>query len=68
VHHEQTVRGRGVRPWRSACKAIAKRKLQNKDDIEDVRREVSILHHLNGHPNIVGLKAGAYSRPLLSST
>jgi len=22
-----------------------------------VRREVSILHHLNGHPNIVGLKA-----------
>mmetsp|Transcript_36164 Transcript_36164/g.89103 ORF Transcript_36164/g.89103 Transcript_36164/m.89103 type:complete len:526 (-) Transcript_36164:476-2053(-) len=42
---------------RAACKAIAKRKLQSKDDIEDVRREVSILHHLNGHPNIVGLKA-----------
>jgi len=39
----------------AACKAIAKRKLQAKDDIDDVRREVSILHHLNGHANIVGL-------------
>ena len=24
--------------------------------MEDVRREVAILHHLNGHPNIVQLK------------
>ncbi|KAK7287517.1 hypothetical protein RIF29_00798 [Crotalaria pallida] len=42
-----------------ACKTIAKRKLVNKEDIEDVRREVQIMHHLNGQPNIVELK-GAY--------
>ena len=42
---------------KAACKAIAKRKLVNVDDVEDVRREVSILHHLSGHPNIVGLLA-----------
>ncbi|XP_057756923.1 calcium-dependent protein kinase 17-like [Arachis stenosperma] len=42
-----------------ACKTIAKRKLVNKEDIEDVRREVQILYHLSGQPNIVELK-GAY--------
>ncbi|MCO5600236.1 hypothetical protein L7F22_054346 [Adiantum nelumboides] len=42
-----------------ACKSIAKRKLANKDDIEDVRREVQIMHHLAGQPNIVEMK-GAY--------
>ncbi|KAH7289952.1 hypothetical protein KP509_30G025300 [Ceratopteris richardii] len=42
-----------------ACKSIAKRKLTNKDDIEDVRREVQIMHHLAGQPNIVEMK-GAY--------
>ncbi|KAI4370119.1 hypothetical protein MLD38_018500 [Melastoma candidum] len=42
-----------------ACKSIATRKLVNKDDIEDVRREVQIMHHLTGHRNIVELK-GAY--------
>ncbi|GAQ88622.1 Serine Threonine protein kinase [Klebsormidium nitens] len=42
-----------------ACKSIAKRKLQSKEDIEDVRREVSIMHHLKGHNNIVQL-FGAY--------
>ncbi|XP_010269425.1 PREDICTED: calcium-dependent protein kinase 2-like isoform X2 [Nelumbo nucifera] len=42
-----------------ACKMIAKRKLANKEDIEDVRREVQIMHHLAGQPNIVELK-GAY--------
>ncbi|KAL7113547.1 hypothetical protein ACP275_04G067700 [Erythranthe tilingii] len=42
-----------------ACKTIAKRKLANKEDIEDVRREVQIMHHLTGQPNIVELK-GAY--------
>ncbi|KAJ6308060.1 hypothetical protein OIU76_017769 [Salix suchowensis] len=42
-----------------ACKSIAKRKLINRDDIEDVRREVQIMHHLTGHRNIVELK-GAY--------
>ena len=39
-----------------ACKTIAKRKLVNKEDIEDVRREVQIMHHLSGQPNIVELK------------
>eukprot|EP01026_Neomeris_dumetosa_P039070 TRINITY_DN31_c9_g1_i4.p1 TRINITY_DN31_c9_g1~~TRINITY_DN31_c9_g1_i4.p1 ORF type:complete len:498 (-),score=83.19 TRINITY_DN31_c9_g1_i4:347-1840(-) len=42
-----------------ACKTISKRKLMNEDDFEDVRREVQIMHHLAGHPNIVTLK-GAY--------
>ncbi|KAL6563746.1 Calcium-dependent protein kinase 17 [Orobanche gracilis] len=42
-----------------ACKTIAKRKLANKEDIEDVRREVQIMHHLTGQANIVELK-GAY--------
>lgn len=42
-----------------ACKTIAKRKLVNKEDIEDVRREVQIMHHLTEQPNIVELK-GAY--------
>eukprot|EP00271_Cylindrocystis_brebissonii_P022183 TRINITY_DN838_c0_g1_i1.p1 TRINITY_DN838_c0_g1~~TRINITY_DN838_c0_g1_i1.p1 ORF type:complete len:540 (+),score=94.11 TRINITY_DN838_c0_g1_i1:139-1758(+) len=42
-----------------ACKSIAKRKLQSKEDTDDVRREVAIMHHLEGHPNIVKLR-GAY--------
>ncbi|KAL5731388.1 Calcium-dependent protein kinase 29 [Ranunculus cassubicifolius] len=42
-----------------ACKTISKRKLANKKDIEDVRREVLILQHLTGQPNIVEFK-GAY--------
>ncbi|KAJ8551321.1 hypothetical protein K7X08_000691 [Anisodus acutangulus] len=42
-----------------ACKTIAKRKLVNKEDIEDVKREVQIMHHLTGQQNIVELK-GAY--------
>nr|ABV22565.1 calcium-dependent protein kinase [Physcomitrium patens]ABV22571.1 calcium-dependent protein kinase [Physcomitrium patens]PNR48541.1 hypothetical protein PHYPA_013018 [Physcomitrium patens] len=39
-----------------ACKSIAKRKLISKEDIEDVRREVQIMHHLSGTPNVVELK------------
>lgn len=42
-----------------ACKTIAKRKLSNKEDIEDVRREVQIMHHLAGQKNVVELK-GAF--------
>ncbi|XP_027914242.1 calcium-dependent protein kinase 3-like [Vigna unguiculata] len=42
-----------------ACKSIATRKLVNRDDLDDVRREVQIMHHLTGHRNIVELK-GAY--------
>jgi calcium-dependent protein kinase len=39
-----------------ACKSIAKRKLTCKEDVEDVRREVQIMHHLAGHENIVQMK------------
>ncbi|KAI5070558.1 hypothetical protein GOP47_0014901 [Adiantum capillus-veneris] len=39
-----------------ACKSISKRKLRTAVDIEDVRREVIIMHHLPPHPNIVTLK------------
>ena len=42
-----------------ACKSISKKNLHRPDDVEDVRREVAIMHHLNGHGNIVMLK-GAY--------
>ncbi|KAF7815613.1 calcium-dependent protein kinase 17-like [Senna tora] len=42
-----------------ACKTIAKRKLTNAADIEDVRREVQIMHHLAGQANVVELK-GAF--------
>ncbi|KAI3443353.1 hypothetical protein Pfo_000018 [Paulownia fortunei] len=42
-----------------ACKSIAKRKLLTKDDVDDVRREIEIMHHLSGHPNVISIK-GAY--------
>ena len=42
-----------------ACKSISKRKLISKEDVEDVRREIQIMHHLAGHKNIVTIK-GAY--------
>ncbi|KAI8470620.1 MAG: kinase-like domain-containing protein [Monoraphidium minutum] len=42
-----------------ACKSISKRKLQTPEDIADVQREVQIMHHLEGHPNVVALR-GAY--------
>ncbi|XP_010266896.1 PREDICTED: calcium-dependent protein kinase 29-like isoform X2 [Nelumbo nucifera] len=42
-----------------ACKSISKRKLVSKKDIEDVQREVAVLQHLTGQPNIVEFK-GAY--------
>ncbi|XP_010536433.1 PREDICTED: calcium-dependent protein kinase 29 [Tarenaya hassleriana] len=42
-----------------ACKSISKRKLVRNKDIEDVRREVMILQHLTGQPNIVEFR-GAY--------
>ncbi|KAL0334490.1 UNVERIFIED_CONTAM: Calcium-dependent protein kinase [Sesamum radiatum] len=35
-----------------ACKSISKRKLISKEDVEDVRREIQIMHHLAGHKNI----------------
>ena len=39
-----------------ACKSIAKRKLACMEDIEDVQREVEIMHHLKGHPNVTYLR------------
>jgi len=42
-----------------ACKSIAKGKLSCKEDVEDVQREVQIMHHLKGHPNVTYLR-GAY--------
>lgn len=42
-----------------ACKSIAKRKLITDEDVEDVRREIQIMHHLAGHPNVISIK-GAY--------
>jgi calcium-dependent protein kinase len=42
-----------------ACKSIAKRNLLTADDVEDVRREIQIMHHLAGHPNVISIN-GAY--------
>ncbi|XP_060188252.1 calcium-dependent protein kinase 21-like [Lycium barbarum] len=42
-----------------ACKSILKRKLVSKNDREDMKREIQIMQHLSGQPNIVEFK-GAY--------
>ncbi|XP_052174614.1 calcium-dependent protein kinase 20-like [Diospyros lotus] len=42
-----------------ACKSIAKRKLTTREDVEDVRREIQIMHHMAGHPNVISI-VGAY--------
>ena len=42
-----------------ACKSIAKVKLLTDDDVEDVRREIQIMHHLAGSHNVISIK-GAY--------
>ncbi|KAG0565378.1 hypothetical protein KC19_8G185500 [Ceratodon purpureus] len=42
-----------------ACKRIPKRKLISPEEIEDVGREVEVMCHLSGDPNIVTLK-GTY--------
>lgn len=42
-----------------ACKSILKRKLVSKNDREDMKREIHIMQHLSGQPNIVEFK-GAY--------
>ncbi|GMH26881.1 hypothetical protein Nepgr_028724 [Nepenthes gracilis] len=42
-----------------ACKSILKRKLVKKSEREDVKREIQIMQHLSGQPNIVEFK-GAY--------
>uniref|UniRef100_A0A5B7AAA8 non-specific serine/threonine protein kinase n=1 Tax=Davidia involucrata TaxID=16924 RepID=A0A5B7AAA8_DAVIN len=45
------------RPY--ACKSILKRKLVTKNDKEDMKREIQIMQHLSGQPNIVEFR-GAY--------
>lgn len=45
-----------------ACKSISKRKLVSQEDMEDVRREIRVMHHLSGHPHVVTFK-GAYEDP-----
>ncbi|GLT83553.1 hypothetical protein SLE2022_018360 [Rubroshorea leprosula] len=42
-----------------ACKTISKKKLVTKNDKEDMKREVQIMQHLSGQPNIVEFK-GAF--------
>ncbi|KAL1537796.1 Calcium-dependent protein kinase 33 [Salvia divinorum] len=42
-----------------ACKSISKKKLVTRSDKEDMRREIQIMQHLSGQPNIVEFK-GAY--------
>ncbi|KAH9651811.1 calcium-dependent protein kinase 9 [Citrus sinensis] len=42
-----------------ACKSISKRKLVTKNDKDDIKREIQIMQHLSGQPNIVEFK-GAY--------
>lgn len=42
-----------------ACKSISKKKLVTKGDKEDMGREIQIMQHLSGQPNIVEFK-GAY--------
>ncbi|XP_072962091.1 calcium-dependent protein kinase 29-like [Typha angustifolia] len=51
-----TERATGIK---YACKSVSKKKLVSRSDIEDMRREVMILQHLTGQPNIVEFK-GAY--------
>lgn len=42
-----------------ACKSISKKKLVTKSDKEDMRREIQIMQHMSGQPNVVEFK-GAY--------
>ncbi|OIW13991.1 hypothetical protein TanjilG_09342 [Lupinus angustifolius] len=42
-----------------ACKTVLKMKLESKNDKEDIKREIQILQHLSGQPNVVEFK-GAY--------
>jgi calcium-dependent protein kinase len=39
-----------------ACKCIPKRKLISEEEIENVGREIEVMYHLAGHPNVVTIK------------
>ncbi|KAK4276485.1 hypothetical protein QN277_014628 [Acacia crassicarpa] len=45
-----------------ACKSIPRRKLMRKEEIEDARREILLLQHLSGQPNIVEFRGGYEDR------
>lgn len=44
-----------------ACKSIAKAKLVCREDVQDVQREVAIMNHVAGHPNVVNSKVCLYA-------
>ncbi|KAJ4784720.1 Calcium-dependent protein kinase [Rhynchospora pubera] len=39
-----------------ACKKIVKTKLRTRQDVEDVRREIHVMHHLSSLENVVKIK------------
>ncbi|KAL3690099.1 hypothetical protein R1sor_016408 [Riccia sorocarpa] len=39
-----------------ACRTISKQKLLVQADVEEVRREIQIMHHLRGQPNVVMIR------------
>ena len=39
-----------------AAKTIKKTKLASQSDIDDLKNEIEIMHHLAGHPSIVQLR------------
>ncbi|GFR46796.1 hypothetical protein Agub_g8428 [Astrephomene gubernaculifera] len=41
---------------RYACKSIPKSRLATTKDVQKVKREVAIMEHLEGHPNIVAIE------------
>ncbi|KAL1320261.1 hypothetical protein AAHE18_14G043600 [Arachis hypogaea] len=49
-----------------ACKSILKRKLASKADRDDMRREIQIMQHLSGQPNIVEFKGAFEDRAIVN--
>ena len=45
-----------------ACKIISKRKLKTPSDRAEIRNEISVLKHLDGHPNVVRVVGGYEDR------
>lgn len=51
-----------------ACKSIAKAKLVCREDVQDVQREVAIMNHVAGHPNVVNSKVCCRPHPVRISS
>ena len=49
-------------PQALACKVISKRKLKTASDRAEVRNEISVMKHLEGHPNVVRVVGGYEDR------